>query len=439
MMGRLLALVLFFGTAIAAVGAEVAAPVQTRVEVWSHPEGAQVAVDGQSRGTAPLVLTDLEPGVHRLKLSAAGFAVSDSVFEARPGELVRCGAELEPERGLLLVTSEPSGADVVADGLSLGKTPCLVTTLGTAAEHEVLLRHAGCLDGRYGVRFDGRLPVVLAAKLVSDVVKLEIVTDPKGAAVTVNGIARGETPIVLTDVPSGRISVGIALSGYREEARELTLKAGASERLEVPLVGLPGTLALSSVPDGARFYVDGEFRGKGPLTIPSMKPGDYVVRAELEGYGTVERTVRVDNGSTPREEFRLDSRMGRIELRSVPEGAEVVFDGKVLGVTTKKDPDAEFSDVFSIENILDGEHLLVLRRDGYEDARRHPKIRSGKTAKAKVRMKRIFAPNVEVVTENGTFTGMLVSSSDEMVVIEVKLGITRGFMRSEIRNLKFIK
>ena len=251
-----------------------------------------------------------------------------------------------------------------------------------------------------------------------------------------NGVERGRTPLEVSGVPRGRATVKFHLDGFEDETRELAINAGDHQTLQIAMKGLPGTLHLTSVPAGARFYVNEASRGKGPVTLTGLKPGEYSVRAEMEGYGTQSKTVTIANGASLSEEFRLSNVMGRLEVRTSPVGAKVLFDGRQVGTTKSNDPEAEFSDVLAIENVSEGEHTLVVRKDGYSEAVRHPKVHSEKTSQANVRLRRVFRPDTEIVTARGNYRGVLVSVTPDAVVLEVKMGITRSFSKDEIRRME---
>ena len=122
----------FFIFAMMAVAAAAPAAAQqrsVRVDVASHPEGAAVIVDGVMRGNAPLTLFDLEPGEHHIRYEMKDYEPKDDFFTLSEGGYVERSATLECVKGLLLITTEPEGASVTLDGLSLGTTPRLVTTL----------------------------------------------------------------------------------------------------------------------------------------------------------------------------------------------------------------------------------------------------------------------------------------------------------------------
>lgn len=424
------------GLAFSAVAQE---QMQTRVNITSQPVGATVIVDGQDRGVTPITLFDLTPGRHHLKYRLAGYVERDRFFNTNEGPSIEKSEVLQEIKGLLLVKSEPDGATVLIDGMSRGQTPCLITDLAAKDTYALKLRKAGFLEQTVPLKFNGREPRVVDEVLVLDSGVINIISDPPGAEVTVNGISRGKSPVLVKGIPKGRAAVKFTLEGFSDEIRELAMRAGDQQTLSVVMQPLPGTLHLVSVPEGARFYLNDEARGIGPLVIPGLKPGDYTVRAEKAGYGTMTKTVTIDNGASAREEFKLSNVMGRLEVRTDPVGAQVIFDGRNLGATKSQSDTAETSDVFAIENILEGEHVLVIRKDGYAESTRHPKIVNSQTATANVRLKRIFVPDVEIITARGSYTGVLVSNTPETVVIEVSLGISRSFPRSEIRKINFLK
>ena len=416
--------------------------VRPRVNVTSQPSGATVIIDGMDRGTTPVTLFDLAPGRHHLKYRLAGYVERDRFFSTNetPGPYIEKNEVLEEEKGLLLLKTEPAGCDIQIDGVSVGRTPRLITHLAAKDSYNVRLRKAGYQDQLISVKFDGRKPLVREERMVLASGTIEVISEPAGAEITVNGIVKGRTPLRVTDVPRGRATVKFRLDGFADEIRELAINAGDVQTLPVVMKGLPGTLHLISVPDGARFYVNNEARGKGPLALTGLKPGEYGVRAELEGYGAMTKTIILGNGQSAREEFRLSNVMGRIEVRTSPAGVQVLLDGKPCGITKSQDPNAEFSDILAIENVMEGEHTLVLKKEGYSDMTGHPKVLSEKTAKFHhLRLARIFTPDVEIVTARGNYQGVLVSRTGDRVEVEVRPGIMQRFAREEIRDLKFLK
>lgn len=422
-----------------AVSAGAADPQATcRVSLTTNPSGATVVVDGKDRGVTPITLYDLAPGKHHVKFRLSGYDESDRFLDTREGPFLERNTVLREKKGLLLLKTEPAGADIQVDGVSVGQTPRLVTNLSVRDVHSVRLRKAGYQDQTISVSFEGRKPLVREERLVLASGTIDVISEPAGAEVTVNGIPRGRAPLKVTGVPKGRAVVKFRLAGFEEEVRELAVNAGDEQTLPVVLKGLPGTLHVASVPEGARVYVNERFEGKSPVSLAGLKPGDYLVRAELEGFGTQSRTVTLGNGAAASEEFRLSNVMGRIEVCTAPVGAQVSLDGRLVGVTRAKDPDADVSDPLVVDNVLEGEHRLVVSKAGYTDAVRHPTVQNQKTGRVRVRLRRIFTPDIEVETVRGTYRGVLISNSPDAIVVEVSLGITQTFPRADIRKVNFL-
>ena len=341
--------------------------------------------------------------------------------------------------GLLLVKSEPEGANILIDGVSCGETPRLITHLDADISHKVELRKAGYRNTETRVRFNGRRPEMVNERLVLDAGVVVINTNPQGASVAINGRDYGVTPVTVENVPKGRSTIKIRREGYKDIMEGITINAGDTQTLNYELEGLPGTLALSSVPTGARFYINNEPKGKGPLVLANLKSGNYEIRAELDGYAPETRTVTIDNGGSKSEEFAMSNTMGRLEVRTSPAGAQIILDGNNLGATAPRGVDEDYSNYFHIPNLAEGEHTLVVRKEGYAESVRHPKIKSGKTSQANVRLKRIFKPNVELVTATGSYKGILVRESDTFVVVEIALGRERAFPTADIKQIKYIE
>jgi len=423
--------------AVTASFAEVSAP--TRVDIASQPAGASVIVDGADRGITPITLFDLKPGRHHVKFRLAGYEDRDRFYDLEMNRPLQQSVVMEPVKGILLLRSEPEECNITIDGVSVGLTPRLIATLEVKDPHHVVLEKAGYRPSEFDIRFSGRKPVVRTEKMLLDAGILEITTDPSGAEVMVNGVSRGLSPVIVRDVPKGSAVVKVAKDGFDEETREVKIVAGDRLALPIPLKAKPGTLYLSSVPDGARFYVNDEFRGLSPVMISNLKPGSYEVRAELAGHGTDSRTVEVGNGASPRVEFRLSNVMGRIEVVSFPVGAQVFIDNRLVGTTKSTDPNATKSEPFAIENVLEGEHTVTLKADGYTTVVKHPKVENSKTEQLQIKMKRYFKPDVILHTSSGEVKGRLIKNGAEYIEVEIGLGVTKSIPRINVRRLEFIE
>jgi serine/threonine-protein kinase len=144
--------------------------------------------------------------------------------------------------------------------------------------------------------------------------RLLVRSTPGGATVTVDGVDRGTTPLVLRDLPIGTRRVTIARRGYTIAERSITLSGDRPSRsIEVTLVPIAGTsaparpapatsgaLVVESRPSGAAVTLDGNPAGTTPLTIASVAPGRHTVVITAQGMKPVTSTVVVKAGERAR-------------------------------------------------------------------------------------------------------------------------------------------
>ena len=97
----------------AVLAADEQPAVRPRVTVSSQPSGATVSVDGMDRGVTPLVIYDLGPGRHHLRYRLAGYEDRDRFFTMDEGPVLEKSETLVPEKGLLLLRSDPPGCAIL--------------------------------------------------------------------------------------------------------------------------------------------------------------------------------------------------------------------------------------------------------------------------------------------------------------------------------------
>lgn len=414
--------------------------VQRRASITSQPSGATVFVDGKVRGQTPLMLFDLTPGVHHIRYNLNGYEDADDFVDMAGGTIVSSSVILREEHGLLLIKTDPAGCQIKVDGSVVGESPRFIGNLTSKDAHTIKLSKTGYRDQMITVRFKGREPIVREEKMVLDSGVVNIVTDPAGAEVTVNGIVRGKSPVLVKEIPKGTTTVRLKLDGYKEEVRELKMGAGEQQTMSVPLTALPGTLYLTSMPFNATVYVNEENRGKTPLTIPRLPSGEYEVRCEAQGYASVTKKITIGNGKAVREEFKLANVSGRIEIKTSPVGAEILLDGRRFGNTKAISGEfADTSDTFIIDGVLEGEHTVLVRKEGYYEAARPISVKAKGTARIPtVRLRKAFVPDVEITTADGKFRGVYKVQTPSAIIVETSPGVEYPIPRDFIRKIDYL-
>ena len=408
------------------------APPMAHLQVTSEPLKATVLVDRKARGETPLTLADLTPGQHLVTIQMSGFSDAHQTVTLNAQETRTVTLKLEPITGLLLVHSTPTNADILVDGLALGHTPLMISTL-PLGKQRIKISTPGYQSKEVEVNMVDRTPAIINVELLSESATITVESDAEGATVIVNGLDRGAPPCTVERVPAGDVSVEVRATGYATFSQRIHISAGEVQKVKAPLTALPATLKVVSIPDKARVYVNNEFKGLSPIEIDKLAPATYRVKVELDGHEPDVRNVELARAAAKTEEFRLTANTGRMELTTEPEGVTVFIDGKKVGATKAKDDNTTISDILALEMISSGEHELRLVRKGYVEVKKQIQIDQGKTTTLNFLLVRRFIPDYKVTTSSSTYTGMLDSITPEFIRLETSPGIITPIPMKDVK------
>jgi hypothetical protein len=121
-------------------------PQNATIEVISIPAGATVKIDGAPLpGATPLTFAEARPGkTYRLVVELArheAWTRDEAVPENT--RQVKVIASLKPILGRLVVTSEPTGAEVFLNNRSMGHTPLTLSSVDPFVDSKVEVRLRG--------------------------------------------------------------------------------------------------------------------------------------------------------------------------------------------------------------------------------------------------------------------------------------------------------
>jgi hypothetical protein len=238
--------------------------------------------------------------------------------------------------GTVVVTTNPPGAQVVLDGKPQGASP---TTLTVAAGAHVLeLRGAGeprtiSIDVAAGAQLSQYIEL---AKGSLGAGSLQVRTEPAGAEVIVDGVARGPSPVIVSDLSPGEHVV--SLKGENGTTRQtVTIEAGATASLVANLATATSSPASSagwisvSTLKPVQLFEDGRLLGSSDterLMVPAGTHQLEIVNESL-GYRST-RAVQVSAGKV--SPIKVEFPKGTIALNAVP-WADVWIDGEKVGET----------------------------------------------------------------------------------------------------------
>ncbi len=415
-------------------GAQTPAPT-CQLRITTVPDGAAVTIDDKTGDVTPRVITDLAPGEHLLVLSKNGYATIRRNVTLSPDQRLALDLQMEPITGLVLIRSEPEGVDVRIGDTDRGQTPLLVTDL-KLGRHNVEFKAQGFASRSVDLEIKDRKPQLLFMSLTSDSATVTLASDPQGARVMINGIDSGVTPCTVDRIPGGDVILRMELNGFSPREQAIKLRAGQRENITMVLKPLPAELECVSIPTGARIYLNNQFRGPAPVTLTGLEPGSYRVRAELEGYETSARTVKVGRAQKLTEEFRLEGNVGTLELTTEPAGVKIFIDGKEMG-NTKAPPqgDASLSEALTLRTVIAGPHSVQLTKEGFAPKEFKIEIQLNQTSARHEKLVRMFIPDHEVRTSSGTERGMLLGiDTDGTIRLEIRPGVVKSYRARDVRS-----
>ncbi|KQC06346.1 MAG: hypothetical protein APR55_04960 [Methanolinea sp. SDB] len=118
-----------------------------------------------------------------------------------------------------------------------------------------------------------------------------------------------------------------------------------------------GSVIVTSRPEGATVYLDGQFLGITPVIESGIEPGVHAILVEKDGYEPRDSGVTVRVGRSSSVSARLVPLFGVIDVRSVPSGASILLDGTFAGSTPGL-----------IDGVIPGTHVVTITKEGYNPA-----------------------------------------------------------------------
>lgn len=299
-----------------------------RLTIHTDPEvNAAVTVDEKYFGRSPYGPLELEPGVHRVSVSADRYLpfVTD-IHMPGLGIAQELNVALIPRWADVSIATDPPGATIYDGELALGETPAVVQLIEGDHELSVVLDGYKAWDGRIVsvANQDQQLPLI---RLEPADAELLVNTVPRRANVTVNGKYRGQSPVKIALSPGVTYRIGASKAGYGSAMRRVQLNSGASEAVSIDLTAVLGRVNLNVQPGDATVFIDGQERATGSVSL-ELSAAPHVVEVRKPGYRPFRREVTPRPGFPQSLTVRLQSEE-EIRLAAIDKTAKTTK-GQVL-------------------------------------------------------------------------------------------------------------
>lgn len=322
------------------------------VIINTEPQGADVYLNNEAVGKTPFA-TDKPEGRYEWRVERNLYLPQAGVFDLVPGEQMRLDLELVPDFGSVHVTSNPEqGAAITLNGLDIGKTtPATLERLPTG-EHTLVLSHQW-----YGT-VTKKITVKAGEQSTEEVTMsptfAELMVNAGGdEEVRVNGSSKGN------GVWKGRLAPGVyqvevRKASHRPAKRQIALKSGDVEVLELAPEPIYSSLRVVSDPLDAEIFLNGVSYGMAPKIIRDLLVGSYELELRKSSFGIYRTSVEVAEGQMNEVNGVLTS-MGVISVSSSTPGVEVYLNGSSKGLAP-----------VVLGDLNPGNYRIELRKDGYD-------------------------------------------------------------------------
>lgn len=232
--------------------------------------------------------------------------------------------------GILDVQVNVDEAFVLLDGEPVGQTPFL--EIVEAGSYELTVTRDGFEDYSEAIVLKADTSLEIRAQLVRVEPGLEVTVDVDGATVALDGQQIGAgRKVVMDPAPRGKHELSVTSDAYGTWRSRVTLKPGVVTPVQVNLRGSLGSLVVSTDPGKAMVTLDGEEKGRTPVTIEPVQPGSYGLQVERRGKSSVLQQVVVEAGKTVELDIALVEEAGSLEVKPSVSGAKVLVNGVEVG------------------------------------------------------------------------------------------------------------
>lgn len=263
----------------------------------------------------------------------------------------------------LYIESQPPRATVVCDGKTYETTPLTITNL-PAGEYLVILRKPNYVEARRNVTLEAGARSSITVPLDRVRGLLLIHSKPAGAAVEIDGAARGTTPLLITDLALGNRRATLTSAGYKPMTIEIEITDRTPKKVTVELISNTGGIDISSTPPGAAIRLNGAEVGRTPHVLQRVPLGQNELVLSLAGYELSTHSVELDAGQQITIDATLVALPGALTVLSTPTNAKVYVQGKLRGRTP-----------VTLSNLDSGDYALRVEKAGYADAARSVQVR----------------------------------------------------------------
>lgn len=273
-------------------------------------------------------------GEHTFRFIKQGFAEKELTLNLTEEQVIDITLETGQATtsfalsGMVLVTSEPSGAEVFLNDQRVGVTPYQGSQI--AGSYTLFLRHPSYHDHFEQFELgEGETNTLTNIELKPNYGYWQLTTRPSGAEVHLNGRLIGTTPLSRGQISSGQHELMIRKSLYHQHTESFFIDDGDEKRLDIALKPAFGKLVITSEPNGATVYINDRPAGTTPYSNPQHPSGDYSITLKKDLYADVHDNIKIIDNETTERFLALSMNFGTLEIQT--SDAKIFINGQEVG------------------------------------------------------------------------------------------------------------
>ena len=266
-----------------------------------EPPQAKLRINGNE---SSLKVFELSQGAHKVEAFLESYQTFERTVYVHPGEKQSLDVVLEPDFGSLSVESQPEGAEVMLNGLVVGKTPYRNEKVRSGS-YTLKLVSDMYLVAEERFDMEPQKEIAKTFKLKPDFGTFTLGCSTEGAKGQLDR-KRLEFGKEIRLRP-GYYTLVLEAPYHEPVVKSFEVKREQEIRLNLDLKPHVGTLSITTFPAQAWLYLDGRLLPQAsPYILETVNAGPHTIEARKKGYEKASRKILVQNGRILRVDFELE-------------------------------------------------------------------------------------------------------------------------------------
>jgi len=310
-------------------------PLENNLILRTIPAGAEVFLEGRSKGTTPYQSGIISKGMVEIRLMKEKYYPLHFSVDIQMGIQLDTVLTLQPITGSLIVETEPAGAVMLLNGDEIGRSSLNRNDIQVGI-YSLTIRKLGWLTVRRTITINENKTTSINETLENEL-NVFLETEPGGVELFQGSHSLGKTPLTIR-LPLGINRLQLIKPEYQNATWEVNILE-ETKRYNYQMTELSQPISISTQPSSAEVYIDGDNMVFTPYN-GRLRVGHHKLEIKKDGYRTRKVNIEIDNEEN-RFFFELEKKFDWEKLASStffwPEDVQSTVGGGfgVAGMTLK--------------------------------------------------------------------------------------------------------